>query len=418
MELLKRLIATPSVSRDETKAADVMEEAMREYGFTPERIGNNLMIRSAEWDDSRPTILLNAHIDTVKPVSTWTRDPFTPTMEGDRLYGLGANDCGGGLVSLLQVFRAVGRPLSCHHVTSSPEGEDNNTTPCNSLSTSRGEMPNGQRGGLNFIYLASCEEEVSGVNGIRAVLPLLPKIDVAIVGEPTGLQPAIAERGLMVIDATAHGKSGHAARNEGVNAIYEALDDLMFIRDYKFERVSPLLGPTKMQCTIVNSGTQHNVVPDECKFTIDVRTNELYTNEEVFDFLKTKLKSELKARSFHLHSSSLQNETQSEIATKRSATKREQSSLRSELRSPEHLRSARNGASAYDNNAEVEFFLRKFEELGMEPFGSPTLSDQALMRFPSFKLGPGESSRSHSADEYICVSEIRKAIEIYLELLK
>ena len=389
VELLKRLIATPSVSRDETKAADVMEEAMRGYGFAPERIGNNLMIKSAEWDDSKPTILLNAHIDTVKPVSTWTRDPFTPTMEGDRLYGLGANDCGGGLVSLLQVFRAVERPLSCHHVTSSPEGEDNNTTPC------------------NLIYLASCEEEVSGVNGIRAVLPLLPKIDVAIVGEPTGLQPAIAERGLMVIDATAHGKSGHAARNEGVNAIYEALDDLMFIRDYKFERVSPLLGPTKMQCTIVNSGTQHNVVPDECRFTIDVRTNELYTNEEVFDFLKTKLKSDIKARSFHLHSSSLYNDTslrdydtQSEIATKRCATKREQSSLR-------------NGASAY-----IDGFRKKFSELGLEPFGSPTLSDQALMRFPSFKLGPGESSRSHSADEFICVSEIRKAIEIYLELLK
>ena len=371
MELLKRLIATPSVSRDETKAADVMEEAMHGYGFAPERIGNNLMIKSAEWDDSKPTILLNAHIDTVKPVSTWTRDPFTPTMEGDRLYGLGSNDCGGGLVSLLQVFRIL------------------------------------ERQGSNLIYLASCEEEVSGVNGIRAVLPLLPKIDVAIVGEPTGLQPAIAERGLMVIDATAHGKSGHAARNEGVNAIYEALDDLMFIRDYKFERVSPLLGPTKMQCTIVNSGTQHNVVPDECRFTIDVRTNELYTNEEVFEFLKTKLKSDIKARSFHLHSSALYNDTslrdydtQSEIATKRCATKREQSSLR-------------NGASAY-----IDGFREKFSELGLEPFGSPTLSDQALMRFPSFKLGPGESSRSHSADEFICVSEIRKAIEIYLELLK
>ena len=390
MELLKRLIATPSVSRDETKAADVMEEAMRGYGFAPERIGNNLMIRSAEWDDSKPTILLNAHIDTVKPVSTWTRDPFTPTMEGDRLYGLGANDCGGGLVSLLQVFRILERPLSCHHVTSSPEGEDNNTTPCNSLATSRGEMPFGQKGGLNLIYLASCEEEVSGVNGIRAVLPLLPKIDVAIVGEPTGLQPAIAERGLMVIDATAHGKSGHAARNEGVNAIYKALDDLMFIRDYKFERVSPLLGPTKMQCTIVNSGTQHNVVPDECRFTIDVRTNELYTNEEVFEFLKTKLKSDIKARSFHLHSSSL-------------------------YKRPS--KSPLKGDFADEENGLIDGFREKFSELGLEPFGSPTLSDQALMRFPSFKLGPGESSRSHSADEFICVSEIRKAIEIYLELL-
>jgi acetylornithine deacetylase len=400
VELLKRLIATPSVSRDETKAADVMEEAMRGYGFAPERIGNNLMIRSAEWDDSKPTILLNAHIDTVKPVSTWTRDPFTPTMEGDRLYGLGANDCGGGLVSLLQVFRILDSPLPplLKRGEQCAPTNEGNSSPLSKR---------GAGGESNLIFLASCEEEVSGVNGIRAVLPLLPKIDVAIVGEPTGLQPAIAERGLMVIDATAHGKSGHAARNEGVNAIYEALDDLMFIRDYKFERVSPLLGPTKMQCTIVNSGTQHNVVPDECRFTIDVRTNELYTNEEVFEFLKTKLKSDIKARSFHLHSSSLYNDTslcdydtQSEIATKRCATKREQSSLR-------------NGASAY-----IDRFREKFSELGLEPFGSPTLSDQALMRFPSFKLGPGESSRSHSADEYICVSEIRKAIEIYLELLK
>ncbi len=426
VELLKRLIATPSVSRDEAKAADVMEEAMRGYGFAPERIGNNLIIRSAEWDDSKPTILLNAHIDTVKPVSTWTRDPFTPTMEGDRLYGLGANDCGGGLVSLLQVFRILDSPLpNSPLIPSFPEGQKllkrgEQCAPTNEGDSSsiavnlsqRGEQcaptnegdssplsKRGAGGESNLIYLASCEEEVSGVNGIRAVLPLLPKIDVAIVGEPTGLQPAIAERGLMVIDATAHGKSGHAARNEGVNAIYEALDDLMFIRDYKFERVSPLLGPTKMQCTIVNSGTQHNVVPDECRFTIDVRTNELYTNEEVFEFLKTKLKSDIKARSFHLHSSSLYN-----------GNGNGNGNDNGNREAPEHPKERK--------NLIVDGFREKFSELGLEPFGSPTLSDQALMRFPSFKLGPGESSRSHSADEFICVSEIRKAIEIYLELLK
>lgn len=352
VELLKQLIATPSVSRDESKAADIMEQTMRSYGFEPQRIGNNLMLKSSDWDDSRPTILLNAHIDTVKPVSTWTKDPFTPTIEGDRLYGLGSNDCGGGLVSLLQVFRIINA------------------------------SPSGRFGGVNFIYLASCEEEVSGVGGIRAVLPLLPKIDIAIVGEPTGMQPAIAERGLMVIDAIAHGKSGHAARGEGVNAIYEALDDLLFIRNYKFQRISPLLGETKMQCTIINSGTQHNVVPDECKFTIDVRTNELYTNEEVFEFLQSKLKSELHARSFHLQSSSLYN-----------------------------------GNDNVNSNESVNFLLEKLKELGMQPFGSPTLSDQALMRFPSFKLGPGKSRRSHSADEYICISEIRNAIETYLKLL-
>ena len=371
VELLKRLIATPSVSRDESRAADVMEKAMRDYGYSPERIGNNLMIRSEEWDDSKPTILLNAHIDTVKPVSSWTKDPFSPTLEGDRLYGLGANDCGGGLVSLLQVFRILDSPLPplLKRGEQCAPTNEGNSSPL---------FKRGAGGESNLIFLASCEEEVSGAGGIRAVLPLLPRIDVAIVGEPTGMQPAVAERGLMVIDAVAHGKSGHAARNEGVNAIYEALDDLVFIRDYRFERVSPLLGPTKMQCTIVNSGTQHNVVPDECRFTIDVRTNELYTNEEVFEFLQTKLKSELKARSFHLHSSSLYNG---------------------------------------NGNLIVDGFRKKFSELGLVPFGSPTLSDQALMRFPSFKLGPGESCRSHSADEFICVSEIRKAIETYLRLL-
>lgn len=340
--LLKQLIAVPSVSRSEKDAADVMQRAMESYGFTPSREGNNLWVMSERWDNNRPTLLLNAHIDTVKPVATWTRDPFTPTIEGDRLYGLGSNDCGGGLVALLQAFRALTSPAMKRW------------------------------NGANLIYLASCEEEVSGAGGIRAVLPLLPKIDVAIVGEPTGMQPAIAERGLMVIDGVAYGKSGHAARNEGVNAIYEALDDLLFVRDHRFEKVSPLLGPTKMQCTVVNSGTQHNVVPDECRFIIDVRTNEYYTNEEVFDFLQSRIKSQLKARSFHLHSSSIP------------------------LEHP---------------------LVQRCVAMGMTPFGSPTLSDQALMRFPSFKLGPGESSRSHSADEFVCLSEIENAIFTYLKLL-
>ena len=354
LTLLQRLIATPSVSREETEAANIMEQALREWGYQPERHGNNVWVKSPDWSDERPTVLLNAHIDTVKPVSTWTRDPFTPTIESveitdsqglshteQRLYGLGSNDCGGGLVSLLQVFRKL-------------------------------TVQNEARPDFNLIYLASCEEEVSGAGGIRSVLPLLPNITVAIVGEPTGMQPAIAERGLMVIDGIAHGKSGHAARGEGINAINEALDDLLFLRDYRFEKVSPLLGPTKMQCTVINSGTQHNVVPDECRFIIDVRTNEYYTNEEVFDFLQGKMKSELKARSFHLHSSSIPQEHP---------------------------------------------LVRKCIEMGMKPFGSPTLSDQALMRFPSLKLGPGQSARSHSADEYICVHEIDNAIETYLTLL-
>lgn len=377
--LLQRLIATPRVSRDETVAADIMQEAIESYGFKPERLGNNLWIKSPNWDDNKPVIILNAHIDTVKPVATWTRDPFTPTIEGDRLYGLGSNDCGGGLVSLLQAFR-IAHPDPKTHPDPPVKGREFD---------------------YNLLYLASCEEEVSGVNGIRLALPKLyeeiPQLAegnnnslplgegrgggsssvgsgrvLAIVGEPTGMNPAIAERGLMVIDGVAHGKSGHAARNEGVNAIYEALNDLVFIRDYQFEKVSPLLGPTKMQCTVVNSGTQHNVVPDECKFIIDIRTNEHYTNEEVFEFLQTKLKSDIKARSFHLHSSSI---------------------------------------------PEEHPLIQRCKAMGMMPFGSPTLSDQALMRFPSFKLGPGQSSRSHSADEFICISEIKDAIEKYCTLL-
>jgi acetylornithine deacetylase len=225
----------------------------------------------------------------------------------------------------------------------------------------------------NLVYLASCEEEVSGANGFSLVLPHLPKIDVAIVGEPTGMQPAIAEKGLMVIDGVAHGKSGHAARNEGVNAIYEALDDLLWLRDYRFKKNSPLLGPTKMSVTVLNSGTQHNVVPDECHFVIDVRTNEYYQNEYLFAFLQRHMKKcQLKARSFRLSSSHIP------------------------VGNP---------------------LVQRAIQIGLCPFGSPTLSDQALMPFHSLKLGPGDSARSHSADEYICLSELEGAIATYLQLL-
>ena len=263
------------------------------------------------------------------------------------LYGLGSNDCGGGLVSLLMAFRIL---------------TDNGR---------RQTEIDGRK--YNLIYLASAEEEVSGQNGISSVLPLLPPISVAIVGEPTSMQPAIAEKGLMVIDGYAYGKSGHAARNEGVNAIYEALDDLVWLRDYKFRKGSPLLGPTKMTVTVINSGTQHNVVPDECRFVIDVRTNEYYQNEFLYEFLRKKMsKCRLEARSFRLHSSSI---------------------------------------------AESHPFVQRCLSMGMKPFGSPTLSDQALMPFTTIKLGPGDSGRSHSADEYICLSEIKHAIGTYVRLL-
>ena len=339
VELLKELIAIPRISRSEAHAADWMEKRMAEWGLNPQREANNLWAVCDDYDEQKPTILLNAHIDTVKPVATWTKNPHEPVVEGDRLYGIGSNDCGGGLVTLLQVFRIL----------------KNQTLP------------------YNLIYLASAEEEVSGKNGMERVLKLLPKIDVAIVGEPTGLQPAIAEKGLMVIDGYAKGVSGHAARNEGVNAIYEALDDLLWLRDYRFGKESPLLGPTKMTVTQVESGTQHNVIPDSLHFVIDVRTNEYYQNEFVFAFLQKHMKRcELKARSFRLHSSSI--------------------------------------AADYP-------LIQRCVELGLKPFGSPTLSDQALMPFPSFKLGPGESSRSHSADEYISISEIERALNLYLQIL-
>lgn len=340
VELLCRLIEVPRVSREEKAAADLLQDYMQgELGLEVKRIGNNLWSQQPNFDAKKQTLLLNAHIDTVKPVAGWQRDPFRATREGSRIYGLGANDDGASLVALLHVFAAL-----------KEEG-----TP------------------YNLVFLASAEEEVSGKGGIESVLPLLPKIDVALVGEPTGMQPAIAEKGLMVLDVTAHGKAGHAARDEGDNAIYHAIEDIEWFRNYKWEKVSPLLGPVKMTVTIVNAGTQHNVVPDTCTFTVDVRSNECYTNRELFDEIGKNVKSEVKARSFRL------------------------------------------GSSGIDVNHPL---VQKVISMGGKPFGSPTLSDQALMPFPSFKMGPGESKRSHSADEFVDYCEIEQAIETYLELLK
>lgn len=342
VRLLSRLIATPRISREETLAADILQGQMAEWGLRPQRDGNNIWAVCPDFSDEKPTLLLNAHIDTVKAVSTWTREPNTPAIEGDRLYGLGANDCGGGLMTLLMAYRWL-------------VGKDNNNVRA-----------------YNIIYLATAEEETGGKGGIARALPLLPRIDAAVVGEPTGMQPAVAEKGLMVVDGYAAGISGHAARGEGVNAIYEALDDLVWLRDYRFKRVSPLLGPTKMTVTVVESGTQHNVVPDSLHFVLDVRTNELYRNEDVFEFLKQNMgKCRLEARSFRLHSSSI---------------------------------------------AANHPLVERCVEMGMTPFGSPTLSDKAQMPFPSLKLGPGQSARSHSANEYICISEIREALDTYQRL--
>lgn len=338
VELLKALIAAPSISREEDKAADAMVRFVIKCGFDYKREINNVWVIDPHFDAKRPTLLLNAHLDTVKAVDSWTHHPFTPEVEGDTIYGLGSNDCGGGLVSLLQTFRMLVRKPQKY----------------------------------NVIYLASAEEEISGKNGIEKIIPMLPPIDVAIVGEPTGLQPAIAEKGLMVLDITSHGKSGHAARNEGINAIYEAIDDIQWFKNYRFLKDSDVLGPTHMNVTIINAGTQHNVIPDKCTFTVDVRSNENYTNQEIYDFICSKVKSEVKARSFRLCSSHI--------------------SINHPL-------------------------MQRALSMKLMPFGSPTLSDQALMPFPSFKLGPGESCRSHAADEFIRISEIDKAIDLYFTLL-
>lgn len=338
--MLCRLIEVPRVSREEKAAADLLQDYMTgELELEVHREGNNLWSIVPDFDDKKQTLLLNAHIDTVKPVAGWQRDPFKATREGSRIYGLGANDDGASLVSLLHVFASLKEEKTRY----------------------------------NLIFLASAEEEVSGKNGIESILPLLPRIDLALVGEPTGMQPAIAEKGLMVLDVTAHGKAGHAARNEGENAIYKALEDIEWFRTYKWEKVSPLLGPVKMTVTIVNAGTQHNVIPDTCTFTVDIRSNECYTNREIFDEIVKNVKSEVKARSFRLSSSSI------------------------------------------DVNHPL---VQRIVELGGKPFGSPTLSDQAFMPFPSLKLGPGDSRRSHSADEFVYVGEIQQAIETYIKLLK
>lgn len=339
VDLLKRLISTPSISRDETEAADVVCGFFKSNGFEPQRHGNNVWVTSSDFDINQPTLLLNSHIDTVKPVAGWTRDPFVPTEEDGKLYGLGSNDAGASLVSLMAAFIYL----------------------C--------ERPRN----YNMIMLASCEEEVSGKNGIESVIPMLPHVDVAIVGEPTDMQPAIAEKGLMVLDGVVRGVSGHAARNEGINAIYEALGVVDDLRNLQFEKISPMLGPIKISVTQIKAGTQHNVVPDECEIVVDVRSTDAYSNVETLDIIrKTVPKCELIPRSTRLN--------------------------------PSHISSSHP-------------IVKRLELLGAKSFGSPTLSDQALMPWQSLKVGPGSSSRSHTADEFIYLDEIRNAIETYIKIL-
>lgn len=338
VDLLKEMISTPSFSREEHNVAEIIAACMKKMDFEPNRKGNNLWIQSPDFDSSKSTILLNSHMDTVRPVSGWTKDPFFPEIDDNILYGLGSNDAGASLVSLLHTFFVL---------------------------TSKKQD-------YNLVFLASCEEEVSGKDGAEVTVPLLPKIEFGIVGEPTQMNPAIAEKGLLVLDCTSYGKAGHAARNEGDNAIYKALKDIEWFRTYQFPEISDLLGPVKMTVSMINAGTQHNVVPDKCDFVVDVRSNELYSNEELFKIIDKHTDCEVKPRSFRLNSS------------------------RIALENP---------------------FVQRAVMIGKEPYGSPTLSDQTFMPFPTLKMGPGDSARSHTADEYILLSEIREAIELYVKLL-
>ena len=341
IDMLKEMISIPSFSRDEKAVADRLVKILSSYGLEPKRHGNNLWCIAPIFSQDKPTLLLNSHIDTVKPVVGWTYNPFTPIEEDGRIYGLGSNDAGASVVSLTATFRHL----------------------CNQ------ERP------YNLILLLSCEEEVSGKNGIESILPILPHIDVAIVGEPTEMQPAIAEKGLMVLDGEIQGVSGHAARNEGINAIYRAMDVINILKNLKFEKESSTLGPIKITVSQIEAGTQHNVVPDHCHIVVDIRTTDAYTNEDTLDLIRKAVPYEwctLTPRSTRLNPSGI---------------------------SVNHP------------------LVSRLITLGCKPFGSPTLSDQALMTFPSLKIGPGNSSRSHTADEYIHVDEIRTAIHTYTTLL-
>jgi acetylornithine deacetylase len=339
LQLLKQLIATPSFSKEEDKTADTIEAFLKSKNVETCRFLNNVWARNKYFDEDKPTILLNSHHDTVKPNKGYTLDPFSAIEKDGKLFGLGSNDAGGCLVSLIATFLYFYEQENLKY---------------------------------NFVLAATAEEEISGENGVEILLQHLPKIDFAIVGEPTRMHMAVAEKGLLVLDCTAHGKAGHAAREEGDNAIYKAIKDIEWFKTYEFDKVSDLLGVIKMNVTIINAGSQHNVIPSECKFTVDVRVNELYTFEEVLEIIKQNVQSDVQPRSIRLRSSSIS-----------------------------------------FNHPIVKSGIT----LGRKYFGSPTTSDKALMNFPALKIGPGDSARSHTADEFIYVDEIKDGIELYIALL-
>lgn len=341
IELLKRLIHIPAFSREEQQAASAISSHLAMAGATATMMKNNVFIQNKYFDSGKQTILLNSHHDTVKPNSAYTRDPFMPAEFEGKIYGLGSNDAGGCLVSLLETFL---------YFYDKPDLK------------------------YNLVFAATAEEEISGANGIEYALKHLPEISSAIVGEPTGMQMAIAEKGLLVLDCITKGVAGHAAREEGDNAIYKAMADIDFIRNFQFPKVSDLLGSVKMTVTsIETSNKAHNVVPAECSFILDVRINELYNHEEVISILQSKMQSEITPRSTRMRSTSI---------------------------SIDHP------------------LVQSGLSLGLSTFGSSTTSDKALMPFPSLKIGPGDSARSHSADEFIFVEQVTQGIDIYISLLK
>jgi len=339
--LLKQLIATPSFSKEEQDTANIISSFFEQQGVQYQRVGNNIYAKNKHYNISKPTILLNSHHDTVLPNKGYTLNPFTPSEKEGKLYGLGCNDAGGCLVSLIATF------LNFYH--------QENTA-------------------YNIIFVASAEEEISGVNGIELVLPKLGKIDFGIVGEPTQLEMAVAERGLMVIDCIAQGRAGHAAREEGENALYKAMEDINWIKNFKFEKVSDLLGECRLSVTVIETDNkQHNVVPGQCKFVMDARINELYNFDEIQEIFKVHLKSSFQPRSTRMRSTSI----------------------------------------ALDHP-----LVKAGIQLGKGYYGSPTTSDKALMPFPTLKMGPGDSARSHTADEFIYLREIEEGINCYIQLIE
>lgn len=339
IQLLQTMIAIPSISQTEEGTAEVLAHILQSKGVESHRLRHNVWARNKHYDAAKPTLLLNSHHDTVKPNKGYTRDPFQPDMTDQKLFGLGSNDAGGCLVALLATFLHFYARENLSH---------------------------------NLILVASAEEEISGKNGISAVLPHLGKIDCGIVGEPTQMQMAIAEKGLMVLDITVRGEAGHAARDEGRNAIYEALQDIAWFQNATYDRASSWLGPIKMTVTQIEAGRQHNIVPELCRFVVDVRSTDVCSHKELLHWIKSQVRGEVKARSTRLNPSFI---------------------------NPQHP------------------LVKAGEAMGLEKYGSPTLSDQALMPFPTLKMGPGDSARSHMADEFIFLSEIKEGIDGYIKIL-